>query len=112
MTVLSLAPEHSVCIVAINRQLNKHPCPVLVSCRVLICAASFCAVPVVVVCYFARPASAHVLPSSNSSEIVMHVAILSCSRVLICASSLMSITMIVCYRLMFKERDRHSCTQS
>ena len=110
-SLLSLALEHSVCIVAINRQLNKHPCPVLVSCRVLICAASFGAVPVVV-CYFARPESAHVLPSSNSSEIVMHVAILSCSRVLICVSSLMSITMIVCYRLMFKERDRHSCTQS
>ena len=58
----------------------------------LICVAIFCAVPVVFVCYFARPASAHVLPSSNSSEIVMHVAVPSCSRVLICASSLMSIT--------------------
>ena len=96
-----------MCIVAINRQLNKHPCPVIVSCRVLICAASFSAVPVVVVCYFARRASAHVLPSSNSSEIVMHVAILSCSRVLICASSLMSITMIVIGSCLKNEIDIH-----
>ena len=78
MTVLSLALEHSVSIVAINRQLNKHPCHSPCFLMVLICVASFCAVPVVVVCYFARPASAHVLPASNSSEIVMHVAVLSC----------------------------------
>ena len=93
MKVSFRLPLNIVCLLwrSTGNWTNIHV-TVLVSCRVLICVASFCAVPVVVVCYFARPASAHVLPSSNSSEIVMHVAVLSCSRVLICASILMSIT--------------------